>query len=55
LGKVEAKKGFGGGDLRGRDYFEDGRMILKWLLRKSVRRALTGLIWLRIGTGSGLL
>jgi hypothetical protein len=46
--------GFWWGDLRERDYFEDRRMILKGILRKSVGRALTGLIWLRIGTGGGL-
>jgi hypothetical protein len=29
--------------------------ILKWILRKSGGRVWTGLIWLRIGTGGGLL
>jgi hypothetical protein len=31
----------------------DGRIILKWILEW--RRALTGLIWLRIGIGGMLL
>jgi hypothetical protein len=26
----------------------DGKIILKWVLKKSVERAWTGLIWLRI-------
>jgi len=42
-------------NLRERDHFQGlgiGRIIiLKWIFRK----ALTGLIWLRIGTGGGLL
>jgi hypothetical protein len=54
IGESRGEKGFWWGDLRERDYFEDGRMILKWFLRKSVGRALTGLSWLRIGTGGGL-
>ena len=49
--------GFGGGDLRVRGYLEDlgidGRIILKWMLRKWDGEAYTGLIWLRIGTGGG--
>jgi hypothetical protein len=32
----------------------DGRMILKWILKKLVRRAWTVLIWLRIGTSGRL-
>jgi hypothetical protein len=28
----------------------DGRIILEWVIKKSVRRAWTALIWLRIGT-----
>jgi len=29
----------------------DGKIILEWAIKKSVRGAWTGLIWLRIGTG----
>jgi hypothetical protein len=31
------------------------RIILKWILEKWGGRAWTGSIWLRIGTGGGLL
>jgi hypothetical protein len=31
------------------------RIILKWILKKWDGEAWTGLIWLRIGTGGGLL
>jgi hypothetical protein len=33
----------------------DGRMILKWIFGKWDVGAWTGSIWLRIGTGGGLL
>jgi hypothetical protein len=33
----------------------DGRIILKWTFKKWDERTWTGLIWLRIGTGGGLL
>jgi hypothetical protein len=44
---------------RGRDHVRDlgvdGRIILKWILKKCGVKVWTGLIWLRIGTGGGLL
>jgi hypothetical protein len=33
----------------------DGRIILKWIFKKWYKGAKTGSIWLRIGTGGGLL
>jgi hypothetical protein len=46
------------GNLRERDRLEylgvDWGIILKWILRKWDGEALTGLVWLRIGTGGGL-
>lgn len=33
----------------------DGDIILELIFKKYGRKALTGLIWLRIGTGVGLL
>jgi hypothetical protein len=37
------------------DHFEnpgvDRRIILKWIFKKWDRKAWTGLIWLRLGTG----
>ena len=48
-----------GGNMRERDHLEDpgvdGRIILRWVVRKWDVRAWTGLIWLRIWTGGGHL
>jgi hypothetical protein len=33
----------------------DGKIILKWIIKKWNGEAWTGLIWLRTGTGGGLL
>jgi len=45
------------GNLRERDHLEDrgtdGRVIIRWIFRKWCGWAWTGLMWLRIGTGTG--
>jgi hypothetical protein len=45
--------------MREGDYLEvpdvDGRIIIKWICKKWDEGTWTGLIWLRIGTGGGLL
>jgi len=52
--RVEVLTVFWWRNLRERDHVEDsdidGSIILRWILKN-----LTGLIWLRIGTGGGLL
>jgi len=49
----------GGQTLEERDHMQDlgvdGRIVLKWMVKKSEGETRTGLIWLRIGTGGGLL
>jgi hypothetical protein len=51
--------GFWSGDLNERDHLDDldveGRMMLKWILRKWDEEAWTRLLWIRIRTGGGIL
>jgi hypothetical protein len=58
MGKGEVHTGYCFGYFRAGEHLEDpsvvGRIILKWNL-KTWNGAWTGLIWLRIGTGDGLL
>jgi hypothetical protein len=58
MGGGEVHTGFWWGNLRESDHLEDpgidGRIILKWMFRKS-DGARTGLSWLRVGTGGGVL
>jgi hypothetical protein len=58
MGKREVHTGFWWGDLREGDHLGDpginGSMILKWISKKW-GGAWTGLSWLRIGRGDGLL
>jgi hypothetical protein len=47
------------GDLKEGDHFEvlgvDGITIIQWIFKKRDGKAWTGLIWLRIETGGGLM
>jgi hypothetical protein len=59
-GEKKGIQGFSGGNLRERDHLKDqgvdGRIILKWILEQwNWGGAWTRSIWLRIGTGDGLL
>jgi len=57
--RLEVRVGFWWGDLEERDHLADldvdGRIILKWIFKEWGGEAWTGLIWLMIGTGGGLL
>jgi len=55
--EVRCIRGFGGGNLRERENFEDvdSRITLRCIFSKSDVVAWTGSIWLRIGTGGGHL
>jgi hypothetical protein len=58
-GREEVRRGVSWGDLRERGHLEalgiDRRIILKWIFKKLYVEALTGLVWIWIGTGRGLL
>ena len=59
MGRGEACTGFWWGNLWERDYLGDpgvdGRIILRWIFRKWDVGLWTDSIWLRTGTGGGLL
>ena len=59
MGRGEVCTGFWWGNLRERDHIEDpgvdGKEVLKWIFRKWDGLIWTRMIWLRIGTGGGLL
>jgi len=58
-GEERCIQGFRWGNLKERHHLEDigvnGRIILRWMLKKWNLGALTGSSWLRIGTGGGNL
>jgi hypothetical protein len=58
-GEERCTQVFSGGNLREEDHLKDpdvdGRIILKWIFERLGGGAWTGSIWLRIGTGGGLL
>ena len=59
MGRGEVHTGFWWRNMRESDHLEDpvvdGRIILSSIFRKWDVRAWTGLIWLMVGTGGGLL
>jgi hypothetical protein len=59
LGAEELHRGLWWRNLREEDHLKDsgvdGRIILKWIFEWLGGGPQTGLIWLRIGTGVGLL
>jgi hypothetical protein len=58
-GEERCIQGFSVGNLREGGHLEDpgidGRIVLKWIFERLGVGAQTGLMWLRIGTGGGLL
>ena len=58
-GEESCMQGFGGGNLREQYHLEDagvdGRIILRWIVRKWDVMVWTGSSWLRVGTGGGHL
>jgi hypothetical protein len=59
MGREKAYTGFWWGNLKERGYFGDpgidGRILLKWIIRKCDVRVWIGSRWLRIDTGGGHL
>ena len=57
-GRGEVPTGFCWGNLRDRDHLEDlgiDGIMLKWIFKKKRDGGYTGLMWLRMTTGDGLL
>jgi hypothetical protein len=59
MGKREVHTGFWWADLKEGDHLGDpgvdGRRVVKWIFKSGTGGAWTGLSWLRIGRGGGLL
>jgi len=57
MGRGEVHKGYSWENLRKRYHLKDqgidGRIILRWNIRKWDVGAWTGLVWLKTGTGGG--